>query len=191
MIAVFFIVILSLVNSQEVSVQNESNDQYISRHTILDTIEDISLPDVIFPRLNNSILAFNQTLSSVEQLYQNFMLSLSDSNEIEKRQINKKKDNTLFKNFAQSGFIFYSFNSSQPASLFIHESLILPKNTNSINLVDKEMFDLNHDIAVLKFLVEDIKQRIKAKQRQYRAKIKAAKKLRKEKKNQMDVESFN
>lgn len=189
MIAVFLLVILSLANSEEVPVQNENNDHYVSRHSILDTIEDISLADMMFPRLNNSILTFNQTLNNVQESYLNFMQSMSDLNEVEKRQNNKKKDNTLFKNFAQSGFIFYSINSSQPANLFIHESVILPKNTNTPNSIDREIFDLNHDISVMKFLVDDIKQRIKTKQRQYRAKIKAAKKLKKEQRNRMEEES--
>ncbi|RNA38953.1 hypothetical protein BpHYR1_041630 [Brachionus plicatilis] len=192
MIAVFLLLILASINAEEIPLQDENHNSYSSPHTIVDTSQDNSLPDIIFPRLNNSILSFNQTLSALQQSYQTFIQEMdeSDFNDRDRRQNHKKKENALFRNFAQAGFIFYSFNSSQPANLFIHESLILPKNANLISIADRELFDLNHDIAVLKFLVDDVKQRIKAKQRQFRAKLKAAKKSRKGKLNKIQEETF-
>lgn len=193
MIAVLFLIIISSITSQEITTQKENDDPYTGRHMVVDNLQDLSLTNIVYPSLNKSIFLFNQTLNDLQKSYQSFMEDIEDHdlNDNKKRQNQKRKDNTLFRNFAQTGFIFYTFNSTQPATLFIHESLILPKNANSIDIADRELFDLNHDISVLKFLVEDVKQKIKLKQRMFRAKLKAANKQRKEKKNRLQEELFN
>ncbi|CAF0960118.1 unnamed protein product [Brachionus calyciflorus] len=158
--------ILGQIKADECIVDNENNS---TRHNLITNLDDLNLNERFKLRVDCAVkdftLGFDDLKTSFQNALDNSKTNQTSVTEGKKRKNNKSKDASNSHNFAQIGFVFYSLNETQRVTYFDHESFIFTKTQSNVTSTDFEIAELSNDIIVLKALYEDIKHKLKVKQK--------------------------